>query len=224
MRSADISGISPNFLELSQSRGQVAHVLLTRSPLGHPPEGGASFDLHVLSTPPAFVLSQDQTLRRCLNHGREPRVGTRDINQPKEPTKGLLLGTDFRHAVEFSRSGRATNRPSGASSSAGCPLYPALRAGPRGALPAATIRRPRAAQRRSYVRVGTVSNDPVVTPHTRPATSVDGVNALATGSDGAALDAGDVPPPAAQDQPAAGQPGVVAGDRLGVGDPLVVQV
>ena len=33
MRSAVISGISPNFLELSQSRGQVAHVLLTRSPL-----------------------------------------------------------------------------------------------------------------------------------------------------------------------------------------------
>src|SRR6185312_13098264 len=28
---------------------------------------------------------------------------------PKKPTKGLLLGTDFRHAVEFSRSGRATN-------------------------------------------------------------------------------------------------------------------
>jgi hypothetical protein len=38
-------------------------VLLTRSPLRHPPEGGASLDLHVLSTPPAFVLSQDQTLR-----------------------------------------------------------------------------------------------------------------------------------------------------------------
>src|SRR3954464_4071609 len=66
MRPAVISGISPNFLELSQSRGQVAHVLLTRSPLGHPPEGGASLDLHVLSTPPAFVLSQDQTLRECL--------------------------------------------------------------------------------------------------------------------------------------------------------------
>src|ERR687896_333115 len=33
MRSAVISWISPNFLELSQSQGQVAHVLLTRSPL-----------------------------------------------------------------------------------------------------------------------------------------------------------------------------------------------
>ncbi len=27
------------------------------------PEGTFSFDLHVLSTPPAFILSQDQTLR-----------------------------------------------------------------------------------------------------------------------------------------------------------------
>src|SRR5919112_6838633 len=30
-----------------------------------------------------------------------------DQSQPKKPTKGCLLGTDFRHAVEFSRSGRA---------------------------------------------------------------------------------------------------------------------
>ena len=47
---------------------QVAHALLTRPPLSHitrHPEGirdQASFDLHVLSTPPAFILSQDQTL------------------------------------------------------------------------------------------------------------------------------------------------------------------
>src|SRR6202020_1607719 len=49
----------PPCRRLSQSQGQVAHVLLTRSPLG----ASASFDLHVLSTPPAFVLSQNQTLR-----------------------------------------------------------------------------------------------------------------------------------------------------------------
>jgi hypothetical protein len=29
----------------------------------HRPEGLITFDLHVLSTPPAFVLSQDQTLQ-----------------------------------------------------------------------------------------------------------------------------------------------------------------
>ena len=62
-----ISGISSGFPLLSRSSGQVAHVLLTRSPLGlHQglPLGWTSFDLHVLSTPPAFVLSQDQTLHR----------------------------------------------------------------------------------------------------------------------------------------------------------------
>ena len=41
-------------------------MLLTRSPLGHLSEERASLDLHVLSTPPAFVLSQDQTLREGL--------------------------------------------------------------------------------------------------------------------------------------------------------------
>ena len=57
-----ISGIRPRFQGLSQSAGQIAHVLLTRSPLIHPK--ASSFDLHVLSTPPAFVLSQDQTLQQ----------------------------------------------------------------------------------------------------------------------------------------------------------------
>ena len=54
-----LCGISNRFRLLSPSKGQVAHALLTRSPLSiiHAP-----FDLHVLGTPPAFVLSQDQTL------------------------------------------------------------------------------------------------------------------------------------------------------------------
>jgi hypothetical protein len=39
-------------------------VLLTRSPLC--PK--APFDLHVLGTPPAFILSQDQTLHTRLTH------------------------------------------------------------------------------------------------------------------------------------------------------------
>jgi hypothetical protein len=38
-------------------------VLLTRSPLSPFPKEWFSLDLHVLSAPPAFVLSQDQTLR-----------------------------------------------------------------------------------------------------------------------------------------------------------------
>ena len=44
---------------------QVTHALLTRPPLTIPKN--SPFDLHVLSTPPAFILSQDQTLMlKCL--------------------------------------------------------------------------------------------------------------------------------------------------------------
>src|SRR3954452_7636011 len=104
MRSAVTSGISTNFLELSRSRGQVAHVLLTRSPLGHPTEAGTSLDLHVLSTPPAFVLSQDQTLRRCLTSMAENReLDALDVRstkgthpEPQGPGQGVTTyGTDF---------------------------------------------------------------------------------------------------------------------------------
>ena len=61
-------GISSRFQLLSPTERQVPHALLTRPPLSHPIRltevalQGASFDLHVLGTPPAFVLSQDQTL------------------------------------------------------------------------------------------------------------------------------------------------------------------
>ena len=57
-------GISTSFPVLFPTERKVAHALLTRPPLEL---SGASslkspLDLHVLSTPPAFVLSQDQTL------------------------------------------------------------------------------------------------------------------------------------------------------------------
>ena len=45
---------------------QVAHVLLTRPPLNPFPKELHSLDLHVLGTPPAFVLSQDQTLNKMV--------------------------------------------------------------------------------------------------------------------------------------------------------------
>ena len=60
-----LSGISTRFQALFRSVGQITHVLLTRPPLT--PKG--PLDLHVLGTPPAFVLSQDQTLKKvCLAH------------------------------------------------------------------------------------------------------------------------------------------------------------
>ena len=60
------SGISPAFAELSPTSWQITHVLRTLAPLqlAYIAAGKLAFDLHVLSTPPAFVLSQNQTLRR----------------------------------------------------------------------------------------------------------------------------------------------------------------
>ena len=63
-RAVGPSGINPGFPGLSQYQGWVTHVLLTRSPLSPDPKVRFSLDLHVLSAPPAFVLSQDQTLHR----------------------------------------------------------------------------------------------------------------------------------------------------------------
>ena len=54
-----VRGITRPLGRLSPADGQVPHVLRTRSPLGI----ATPFDLHVLGTPPAFVLSQDQTLQ-----------------------------------------------------------------------------------------------------------------------------------------------------------------
>ena len=61
--------ISLPFGRLSTTRGQITYVLLTRAPLyrGRSP---FSLDLHVLSAPLTFVLSQDQTLQ--LNPVRYP--------------------------------------------------------------------------------------------------------------------------------------------------------
>ena len=45
--------------------GQVGHALLTRSPLSPGKQAAwIPFDLHVLSTPPAFILSQNRTLHK----------------------------------------------------------------------------------------------------------------------------------------------------------------
>ena len=61
-RSAMLCGISSRFQLLSPSERQVAHVLLTRPPLIMRASSQSPLDLHVLGVPPAFVLSQDQTL------------------------------------------------------------------------------------------------------------------------------------------------------------------
>ena len=64
MREKVTYGINPSFDRLFHTLGQVAHVLRTRSPLSTNPKTCFSFDLHVLTMPPAFTLSQDQTLQK----------------------------------------------------------------------------------------------------------------------------------------------------------------
>ena len=55
---------------LYRSTGHVTYPLLTLSPLTalSITQLGSPFDLHVLATPPAFVLSQDQTLQFELSN------------------------------------------------------------------------------------------------------------------------------------------------------------
>ena len=67
MRLSYLSGFSPRFQRLSRSPWAgclcITHPFATRlAKQAWPP----SFDLHVLGTPPAFILSQDQTLHLTL--------------------------------------------------------------------------------------------------------------------------------------------------------------
>ena len=72
---SSVCGISRPFGLLSPAEGQVSYVLRTRSPLRY--IAASPFDLHVLGTPPAFILSQDQTLRRLRPPARASDRHTR---------------------------------------------------------------------------------------------------------------------------------------------------
>src|SRR5438874_7126788 len=102
------SGISPSFLGLSRSSGQVTHVLLTRSRLCPRPKPGSSLHLHVLSTPPAFVLSQDQTLReRLASHPRSTRTRDRGSSvkrRVRQPGSAPYTGAEVTSLGSPSRS------------------------------------------------------------------------------------------------------------------------
>jgi hypothetical protein len=60
-------------------------VLLTRSPLEYLPKEAFPLDLHVLGTPPAFVLSQDQTLREEALDARLPATEAGGADRPLMP-------------------------------------------------------------------------------------------------------------------------------------------
>ena len=78
MSSLTTCGINSPFGELSPTSRQIPHVLRTLTPLDilNIATKNIPFDLHVLSTPPAFVLSQNQTLR-------EKRMGSTEVESPK---------------------------------------------------------------------------------------------------------------------------------------------
>ena len=108
-------GIRTPFGILSPCLGQVAHALLTRPPLKHTgfhPKTSANLsplDLHVLGTPPAFVLSQDQTL--AFNPFKSATLAA----DPHSSESSVSLRF-FLCSVSFSRFSRAPSRglPQGA--------------------------------------------------------------------------------------------------------------
>ena len=128
-RAVGPSGINPGFPGLSQYQGWVTHVLLTRSPLSPGPKARFSLDLHVLSAPPAFVLSQDQTLREewlsLRPGGRLDSLFTSSLSLKGHPDRGNGWATrclcpapdesgpglDTRRtfAVEFSKTGAVSD-------------------------------------------------------------------------------------------------------------------
>ena len=94
-------------------------MLLTRSPLSPAPKGRFSLDLHVLGAPPAFVLSQDQTLREEVL-SRPPEGGLDSCFEDELEAQSVCLPRKARrvlrascaearevldvHAVEFSKT------------------------------------------------------------------------------------------------------------------------
>ena len=112
-----LCGISSRFQLLSPSERQVAHALLTRPPLSQSrlrriSVCSASFDLHVLGTPPAFILSQDQTLNILYLSGTFVPIKSIEAFQLskesfvfsdflKEPFSGAYLHKLFLHCSIF---------------------------------------------------------------------------------------------------------------------------
>ena len=79
-----ICGINSPFGELSPTSRQIPHVLRTLTPLDIIciATNNIPFDLHVLSTPPAFVLSQNQTLREKRMEHLSPKVCVKQLLKP----------------------------------------------------------------------------------------------------------------------------------------------
>ena len=114
MRGKVISGIRPSFPGLSQSEGQVTHVLLTRSPLVYPRRGltaRLACVKHAASVRPEPGSNSPTKTGPTI----APRTGPRRLNVQ---TGTKPVHEQARHTVEFSRDTRtpssAVRRPSGA--------------------------------------------------------------------------------------------------------------
>src|SRR4029453_8561405 len=88
-----VCGISHPFGQLFPTIGYVTHALLSRLPL----DPKVSFDLHVLGTPPAFALSQDQT----LHHDFEfvPFRGPVLANKPQKESSAKYVALARRSSL-----------------------------------------------------------------------------------------------------------------------------
>ena len=93
MRPAGVIGCYPPFPAAIPERGRVLHVLLSRSPLASS-RRKVPFDLHVLGAPPAFILSQDRTLRPMCRNRPDSEPGPDRLNADRiHRIEALLPGT-----------------------------------------------------------------------------------------------------------------------------------
>src|SRR5712672_2067849 len=98
-----LCGISSPFGELFPIEGQISHVLRTRAPCAISVLlRKRALDLHVLSTPPAFALSQDQTLVLSLSLG-EKKCPPMKHRRASLPSKLLSLDLLKPPALEKGR-------------------------------------------------------------------------------------------------------------------------
>ncbi len=88
-------------------------MLLTRSPLIHGASTASSFDLHVLSTPPAFVLSQDQTLqtKKIQKTPNQPKKPAQENPNQKTTQKQKTGIKTNKHTIEFTNNTNTKPQP-----------------------------------------------------------------------------------------------------------------
>ena len=88
------------------------HVLLTRPPLPllPPKRKKRTFDLHVLGTPPAFILSQDQTRHssilssRTLRRRADTSVLVLERSRPSVTLSLFADSSSYTHQIEIDRN------------------------------------------------------------------------------------------------------------------------